>query len=152
METAQESRMDELREYVTAHTMRGDCTCGRCIDGKEHPEQPSGHTADMVFFKVAAKDNPDAEKLRELVSGSVEGDFGNVDLFDGAEHNYMELGGWIGDQGLALTLMGLGSLLGLWKLLTPISIFKLKADNPLCQQMAGLGMVVVKAEKIGGKE
>ena len=145
----QESKMDELRKYVDTHVVRGDCQCGHCIDAKEHPEQPTGHTANMVFFHVAAGNKPDAKKLQELVVGSFKGDFCNVDIFDGKEHGYLELGGWIGDQGMALMLMGLGSLLGLWKLLTPISIMHLKEDDPLCQQMAGMGLVSIQAKKVG---
>ena len=83
------------------------------------------------------------------MAGSVPGSHCDVDLFDGAEHGYMELGGWLGDQGLALTLMGLGSLLGLWRLLTPMEILWLKRDDPMCEMMAGAGMVTVKAMKKG---
>ena len=144
---SEESRMPELQEYVVSHVVRGDCTCGKCVDAKKHPVQPSGHTANLVFFKVVADNNPDAAKLKELIKASVAGSHCNVDVFDGAEHNYMELGGWIGDQGVALMLMGLGDLLGLWKLLTPVNMLRLEADDPLCQQMAGMGMITIKAEK-----
>ena len=144
-----ETKMDELRKYVESHVVRGDCQCGKCIDAKANPKQPPGHTANMVFFHVATGNRPEAAKLRELVEGSVAGEYGNVDLFDGAEHNYLELGGWIGDQGMALMLMGLGSLLGLWQLMTPITMLKLPENDPLCQQMAGMGMVVIQAKKKG---
>ena len=47
------------------------------------------------------------------------GEFGDCDPMDGGEHNYMELGGWIGDQGIAMQYMGLGVLLGVFNLLSP---------------------------------
>jgi len=137
--------MTTLRQYVANHTERGACQCGKCFDAPEKPEeqQPTGHTADMVFFKVSAK-AADAETLKELVR-SHKGEFCSVDLFDGKEHNYIELGRWIGDQGTALQLMGLGSLLGLWKLLTPKTMLGPMCDEVLAQQMAGAGMVAVQS-------
>lgn len=67
-----------------------------------------------------------------------------VDLFDGNEHGYMELGGWIGDQQLALLTMGMGEILGLWTVLSPVSVMKMEANDPLAQQLAGRGMVTIK--------
>lgn len=37
-----------------------------------------------------------------------EGEFNQCNPLDGKEHSYIELGGWIGDQGLALRMMALG--------------------------------------------
>lgn len=143
------SRMQELQEYVGKYALRGACRCGRCVDAPDKPEdkQPAGHTVDMVFFRVAAAKGADAAELKELVKGSVEGSFGAVDVFDGEEHGYIELGGWIGDQGCALMLMGLGAVLGLWDLLTPMTVLKLESDDPLTGRIAGMGMVSVKARK-----
>lgn len=145
------SKMQELQEYVEKYAVRGECCCGKCIDAVEKPEdkQPAGHTADMVFFKVAAAEGADAVKLKELVTASVGGSHCDVDLFDGNEHGYMELGGWMGDQGAALMLMGLGTVLGLWELMTPVTILKLAASDPLAQKMAGAGYVTVKAKQGG---
>ena len=102
--------MTNLRDYVIKYANRGACKCGRCADAPPNPEehQPKGHTADMVFFEVSANPGADAETLKQLVSENKEGSFGDVDVLDGNEHSYLELGGWIGDQGLALMLMGLG--------------------------------------------
>lgn len=101
------------------------------------------HTVDLVFFKVANDPNnpADAETLRTLIKEH-RGEFNDVDLFDGNKHNYMEVGGWIGDQGLALQLMGLGAILGLWKLITPMSL-GITGDNAM--QMAGMGMLSILA-------
>lgn len=140
--------MKSLIDYVTTFSERGACKCGRCCDVPDKPEehQPSGHTADTMFFEVSAKDGADADTLRQLVSENTKGEFCDVTLLDGKEHNYMEIGGWIGDQGLALMLMGLGSVLGLWKLLTPKSMLGDLIPKELQMQMAGQGMVAIQAK------
>lgn len=139
--------MKNLIEYINKHCVRGACTCGRCIDSSPNPKelQPTGHTADVHFFKVALKDEPDVEMLRKLIQEQ-KGEFNEVNLFDGQEHNYMEIGGWIGDQGLALMLMGMGKLLNLWDLLTPTSMLGESIPDELKAQMAGMGMVSIKAK------
>lgn len=137
--------MKTLIAYVTSHAVRGSCQCGKCIDQPGMPYQPDGHTADMVFFKVA-NHGGSADELRTLVSEAKKGFYGDVDLFDGLEHNYLELGGWIGDQGYALMLMGLGNVLGLWHLLTPVNMLGL--DGEQAMKMAGMGMVAVIDRKI----
>ena len=139
--------MKELVEFVTRFTQRGDCTCGRCIDRKDSPEQPEGHTADLIFFKVSAINNPDAGELRRLVEGNKAGEFCNIDMFDGKEHSYMEIGGWIGSQDLALQLMGLGTVLGLWDLWSPVTILKLPPDSELAKDLAMNGFLSIKAKK-----
>lgn len=142
--------IETLGEYVRFHAERGACQCGKCIDAPGDPEkhQPGGHTADLVFFKVRAVNAPYADVLTALVKGAPYGDSGDdaMEVFDGKEHNYIELGAWLGDQGLALMLMGLGKLLGLWELLTPITVLKLDPSDPLVMQMAGAGMVSIRAK------
>lgn len=56
----------------------------------------------------------------------------------------MEIGGFVGDQGLAMMLMGLGSILGLWKLLTPRTVLGADIPEELAQQMAGSGLLSVQ--------
>jgi hypothetical protein len=136
--------MKELIDYVTNYAIRGDCTCGKCLDAPSNPKQPTEHAVDMIFFKVAAINGANADKLKELIAVNKKGEFCDIDLFDGNEHNYMEIGGWIGDQGIALMLMGLGTILGLWDLLTPVTILKMNSNDPVCQQMAGMGMIVIQ--------
>ena len=54
--------------------------------------------------------------------------------------SYIELGAWIGDQGLALALMGLGSALGIWGIITPQTLgiegeeVTLDGNHPLAGQ------------------
>jgi len=131
--------MTNLCKFVMDHAERGTCRCGKCCDHPGEDTQPDDHTVDMVFFNVSAKNNPDADQLRELIN---ESDF---DPWDGKEHSYIEVGGWIGDQGVALMLMGLGALLGLWKLMTPKMISGLPDD--LVQLMAGQGMITIMDDR-----
>ena len=79
---------------------------------------------------------------RGAFAGVKDGEFCSVDVFDGQEHGYMELGGWIGDQGLAMMLMGLGAVLGLWRLTTPKM---LGLPNDLVMLMAGAGMITIQS-------
>ena len=83
--------------------------------------QDEAPIADMIFFRIKAKPEANAEEFKKALAEH-QGVFCSCNLFDKEEHNYMELGGWVGDQTMALGMMGLGSLLGLWKLLTPITV------------------------------
>ena len=135
----------DLATYVRDHAERGTCRCGKCCDHPGGDDQPTGHSADLVFFLVAARDGADADSLRRLVAAAAgPGAFGSLDPLDGREHGYIEVGGWIGDQGAALMLMGLGTVLGLWTLMTP-EMFGF--HGPVALEMAGYGLVTVHAPK-----
>lgn len=139
--------MTDLAKFVIDHTERGECQCGRCIDKSNKPD-PTGHTVDMVFFKVALRGD---ESHDSLFSSFIElslnwtGEFNECDPFDGKDHDYLELGGWLGDQGLALQYMALGVLLNAFKLTTPRSLLGDEVDENLVQQMAGAGLVTVNS-------
>jgi hypothetical protein len=135
---------NELFDYVLRHTVRGDCQCGHCCDVIGVAD-PKGHTIDMVFFKVAPVNGPTLEEFT-LLTAKHDGHWGDVDPFDGKEHSYLELGGWIGDQGIAMQYMALGASLGAFDLLTPR---KMGFDVIMSLQMAGMGLLTVKAK--GGK-
>ena len=139
-----------LIEYVRQKTDRCECNCGRCFDRGDKPD-PTGHAADLVFFKVVARDTPTAKEFIQLTKGH-RGHFGEVNPLDGVEHSYLELGGWIGDQGLALQYMGLGALLGVFKLLTPYSILGATCDKETAMVMAGAGYVTIMAAATDGQE
>lgn len=128
-------------EFIHAHSIRGACMCGLCIDAPDTPtnNQPRGHTADVMFFKVASANNPDPAIFR----GLIEKEFPK--WLDGNEHSYLETGADIGDQGMALQTMGLGHLLGVWQLMTPESMLGKHAPSELKMRMAGAGMVTIKA-------
>ncbi len=136
-----------LAEYIQTYAERGPCTCGRCADAVANPEskQPQAlHTADVVFFKVTPKPGIDTQELAKKIAEH-DGEFCNCNPLDGKEHGYIELGGWIGDQGLALTLMGLGECLGLWKLLTPRTVLGKDIPEALVQKMVGAGFITIQA-------
>ena len=109
--------------------------------------QPCEGAADVIFFSVKLKDQPSAGALRELIAAH-RGEFTDIDLFDGREHNFLSIGAWAGDQRLALTLMGMGELLGLWKLLTPRSVLGATIPDELVRQMAGVGYVSIQAPSV----
>ena len=139
--------MTTIADYVMTQSVRGECQCGRCCDKGEAPD-PTGHTVDMVFFKVAAVEGSEATRFRELTHRH-RGVFGEIDPLDGAEHSYLELGGWVGDQGIALQYMALGTLLGVFKLLSPLTILPpaLRTEQ-LIQQLAGAGYLSVVAYRM----
>ncbi len=130
--------MGNLSDYVQKHSLRGACTCGQCVDAPENPDehQPGGHTVDLTFFKVAARGGNKDEFI-----ALVKKEF--PQYLDRAEHSYLQVGGDMGDQGLALMLIGLGDVLGAWKALSPDTLMPFIEDD-MKKQMAGMGMVSLK--------
>ena len=133
---------ETLPSYVLNHTERGECSCGSCFDRGNNPD-PTGHVADTTFFKVAAKDSPCKGTFLDLCK-SHRGEFNEVNPLDGQEHSFIELGWWLGDRGIALRFMGLGALLGVFKLLTPETLIPMMPSD-LKMQMAQSGLVIIKA-------
>lgn len=136
--------MSPLADYVVNHTLRSACTCGKCIDAGDPNVFLLPHTVNMYFFNVCAVNNPDAAEFKKLVAEHT-GSFCDCNPFDGKEHSYMELGGWIGDQGLAMQFMALGELLDCWKVMQPGMIFDVNDPKMkgIADQMAGMGMVSI---------
>lgn len=99
--------------------------------------------ADVHYFKVQKNDSATPEDFINVVEAH-KGEFNDCDPLDGQEHNYIELGAWAGDQGLALTMMGLGAELGVWKLYTPKGLLGDVVPQAQLDQMAGMGMVSVR--------
>lgn len=136
--------MSDLADYVIGHTVRGECKCGRCIDVASQPD-PHGHTADLIFFKTALNGEPSSEELRKLIAGHSPNHGEAIDLFDGKEHGFAEIGAWLGSQEVALLLMGLGSLLGLWTLMTPRTVLPPGLPDDLVMKMAQAGYVTARS-------
>lgn len=134
---------ETIGRYVTEHVERGECKCGKCIDVGSKPDPAAAHTADLIFFKAAIKGQPSREEFEQLTRQHA-GEFGPCNPLDGEEHGYIELGGWIGDQGIALEYMALGYLLGVFDLLTPRTVLGEQVDEKLAMEMAGAGYVTVK--------
>ena len=141
----------ELATFVADMTVRGECQCGRCFDKGDRPDPVGPHVVDLMFFKVGLSQTSTPieaarERFIELTKANLKGEFGDVDVLDRNEHSYIELGGWIGDQGLAMQYMGLGTILGVFQLLTPRTILGNTIPETLAMQMAGNGMISVIAK------
>lgn len=118
--------MRKLHDYITTHS-------GFSENG-----------VDVIFFKVVATNDANKAELTSVINEHC-GEFCECNLFDGKEHNYLELGSWVGDQGLALRLIGIGAELGMWDLLTPRTMLGEFLPEDLAMQMAGAGMVGMQA-------
>ena len=127
-----------LRDYVMKFAERGACTCGKCIDAPENPEknQPTEHTVNLTFFQVKSNGG-DKDEFLSIVKSEF------PHWLDGKEHNYIQMGGDIGDQTIALMRIGLGHLLGAWEALSPDTIIPF-LDEEFKKQMADMGMVAMK--------
>lgn len=128
----------DLYKYVSERTVRGPCCCGQCADAVKDPElkQPEGHTADLIFFQMA-NNGADRETFEQMARDQY------PHWFDGSGHSYLEMGGDMGDQGVALLTMGLGSLLGVWQLQTPAFLAQMIGDEGV-MRMAGAGYITIK--------
>lgn len=62
--------------------------------------------------------------------------------------SYIELGAILGDQGAAFSLFALGSVLGLWEVITPKTM---GMEGPEADQMAGAGFVMISGFKDSGQ-
>lgn len=105
--------MQNLIEFIKTHTAADPCNCNEC-NGKPADQKPE-HTIFVGFFVMSLRNNPDPAVLEKLTKENIKGSFCDIDVFNGDPLNYIQLGGWIGDQGLAILFMGLGRLLGLWE-------------------------------------
>jgi len=117
----------DIIEYTQTHI--------RVCTGKEQG-------INMEFFVVQVIGNPNKEEFIKLMNQH-KGDHCACDFNDKEEHSYIEIGGWIGDQGIALWFMALGSHLGVFNLMTPSGILP-ELGKELHAQMAGAGYITVK--------
>lgn len=127
--------MVELAEYIVEYCIKGswECTCGKCIDiDSDDNVQNSGRkygtkTADVQLFKVTFRNLCDISKIeKDIIKENFiqlikchEGVNKDIDILDGREHGFIEIGKWIGDRNMALMLMGMGELLDMWEVITP---------------------------------
>ena len=105
-----------LTDYVLVNTVRGECQCGRCIDKGNAPDP--AHGIDTGFFKVglAPGQTPSREEFETLVREH-RGEFSDIKPLAHGIYTFIEMGAWIGDQGLAMQCMALGKMLGSWELI-----------------------------------
>jgi hypothetical protein len=107
------------------------------------PIDEEGATS-VGFFGVKRAEGStiNGEQLARYIEAAQQGEFGEITcarLMEGP--SYIELGGWIGDQGVALQLIGLGAILGLWDVVLPQSLGI--TDPETIQDMLGRGYVMV---------
>lgn len=101
---------------------------------------------DMIFFKVGVSPTVN---LMDFVAALDSVPTQNGIEFkwrEGGEFSYIHIGAWVGDQRTALVLMAVGTYLGLWKLLTPRTMFGRGLAQKLVNQMAGAGLVAVQSQ------
>ena len=125
--------IDRLNDYIVASTERGECQCGRCADKGPDRLAPA-HSVNVHFFWVSLKGQPHVQDLKSLL----EAEYPNLDrLHQGL--SYIEIGGELGSQDLALRLIGLGGLLRLWSVVTPATLL---AEGQAADELAGAGFVM----------
>jgi hypothetical protein len=131
------SAREKAIEYVMKHATRGACQCGKCIVSNGTEQAPEGKTINLTFFEVG-QCGGNREEFEALFREAF------PEWFDGEEHNYINEGAEVGDQGLCMMAFGLGHLLGVWKCLCPETMMPFLPEA-LKQQMAGSGMVAIQA-------
>lgn len=101
--------------------------------------------ADVGFFGIVLAPDSDltAVKLKNAIERAEKGAFMDIQLdkFRTDDLSYTTLGTWIGDQGLALALIGLGNLLELWDIVMPQTVGI--TDEALVQRMMGMGFLML---------
>jgi hypothetical protein len=91
----------------------------------EQAELGSEGATNVGFLAFKLKDNSTitAQELTDLVTAAQRGEFQD-ETIDRLKQgpSYIELGAWIGDQGLALAFMGLAEILGLGDVISPATL------------------------------
>lgn len=147
------AELDRLRQVISAQARvfrRGEVVTEtevapgvRSVSIEAFPEHDGTRTADVHFLHVGLAEGASKQEFvaaLEAARGSV-GEFGGSppDLPSGP--SYIEVGGWLGSQQLALEFAGLCELHGVGNVITPSSIGI--ADPEVADRMAGMGMVFV---------
>lgn len=107
------------------------------------PKPEHERLVDCHFIWVGGVEGNDPEHLRDLFEKALEhkqGEFGEID-YERARGgpSYIEWGGWLGSQDIALQMLGLGELLGWWEVIIPE---RLGFPADVADIMAGRGMVM----------
>jgi hypothetical protein len=100
-------------------------------------ERPDLVIVDMIFIDVGV-DKARAEAHRnEFVD--ILNSYPNMERLRGGP-SYIELGGEFGDQGFALRIMAIGSVLGFWEIISGKSM---GANDEESRTMAGIGFLMI---------
>jgi hypothetical protein len=126
--------MEPLLDYIEDHTERGACRCFACTGKVYATLAPPLHSVDVYFFWVRVRGNPDADTLRELLRLH----YPHPVRLEGGP-TYIEMGTALGLQELALRLIALGKLVGLWDVITPAAF---GYEGAPAQELARSGLVM----------
>lgn len=116
---------DELTDFVYKYS--------RMI----HPDKTTENDVNLTFFGIRKVDGTPIEEFKRLIAP-----IKNILNTTNRELSYIELGGLLGDQEVALRTMGLGHILGEWKVLSPDIMLPTLPKN-IKMDMAGMGMVTI---------
>lgn len=128
-------------DVITERTTEGGM---KVIEVYGYPPKPEHERLiDLHFIWVGGVEGNSPEHLRDLFEAALEyknGEFGAIDR-DRAKGgpSYIEWGGWLGSQDIALQMLGLGELLGWWEVVTPE---RLGMPPDVADMMAGQGMIM----------
>jgi hypothetical protein len=103
---------------------------------------PEG-TRSVHFFRVGIKPGSTltGKELRDAILDAPKGDFQDLTEKDWrGGPSYITIGAWIGDQGIALTLIGLGAELGIISAVTPETLHI--TDKDMADDLAGRGYIM----------
>ncbi len=115
------------------------------VDDSKAP-LPGSEVVDVFMMTIAYKTDKvreHAAEMVELLKSWPSESWGQPVPPLGNEINYMIAGGVLEDQRRALMLFAFGKLLNWWDILDPHTMLGLDKDDPLAQQMAGVGMVAI---------
>lgn len=104
-------------------------------------EAPAGIQLFDVEFVVIGVDPAEAEERREDVLEWLRAYPEPIRLAGGP--SYMEVGAHLGDQTLAFQLFALGQVLGLWELITPLTLLGPLAPLEQRRALAGNGYIMM---------
>lgn len=135
---ANANRVYELAQLIRRVTIQANTGDGRLLDG----------FIDLGFFQVSIEDaegNPTvtADEFLDALRAAFEqrtGEFADMDLEEFRRGpSYITLGGWLGDQGVAISLIGVGALLGIWDVASPETLGM--RPGPQADQLRGGGFL-----------
>lgn len=120
--------MSTLAMYVMEYSHMGD--------------EPRPGSIDVGFFHVmvlGAREDAFIRLTTEHQSDVL------IDPFENQMHDYITLGAWLGDQGIALRWMAMAKHFGLVDLYTPRTFMPSLTDEEN-KKMCGKGLVIVKGK------
>ena len=121
--------MSVLSNYIVEHTV---CVrAGTTVDNE---------IIDVHYFGVVVLNSPNVQDFVSLTKEHPS-EVVKIDFSDERSYTYIEIGGWLDDQGMALRFMALGQALGVFDLTTPTTM---GCPEPMRDEMAGIGYVMVE--------